>query len=197
MKKKIFNLSAIGAVLLAAIAMVAAPQSHAQSDMHHPAATSSTTPAEVVDQLFSMVERELVPLAEAMPADKYNFAPTNGDFKGVRTFGDQLKHVIQANYYMFGSATSTRPAKMPKMDQLKTKEQIVQALKDSFALGHRSIATLTPDNALETVKPADGVTTRAGVMLLAIIHTNDHVGQLVEYLRMNGITPPSSRHGGK
>lgn len=197
MKRKIpAKLSVIaGAVLLAAIAMAATPQLRAQSNTHQAeGSTSQPTPVHVVDQLLSIVEHEMVPLAEAMPADKYNFAPTNGNFKGVRTFAAQIKHVTQANYHMFGDAASITPTNMPDIKDLKTKEQIVQALKDSFVFGHQSIATLTSRNALDTVKPVDGVDTRAGVMLFAIIHMNDHFGQMVEYLRMNGIVPPSSRH---
>ncbi len=183
-----------GAILLAALATTITPRLQAQSNM--PAA-STTTPAKVVDQLLTMVEHDLVPLADAMPADKYDFVPTSGDFKGVRTFAGQVKHVIRANYSLFGAAASIQPTAMPKMQDLKTKQQIVQALKDSFAFAHRSIATLNNENALETVKPVDGVDTRAGVMLLGVIHMNDHFGQLVVYLRMNGIVPPSSRPSGK
>ncbi len=86
---------------------------------------------------------------------------------------------------------------MPNINDLKTKDQIVQALKDSYAFGHRAIDTLTGDNAMETVKPVDGINTRAGIMLFAIIHMNDHFGQMVEYARMNGVVPPSSRPKGK
>jgi uncharacterized damage-inducible protein DinB len=139
-----------------------------------------------------MVEHEFVPLAEAMPADKYDFAPTNGNFKGVRTFAQQVRHVIGANYAFFGNAASIKPD-MPKLADLKTKDQLVKALKDSFAFAHQAAATLTPDNALESVKPMDGVGTRSGLMVFALVHANDHYGQLVEYLRMNGIVPPASR----
>ena len=184
-----------GAVLLAAIATTPLPQLRAQSSMH--AKHASTTPARVVDQLLTKVEQEFVPLAEAMPADKYDFAPTNGNFKGVRTFAQQVKHVTQTNYYIFGAASSIHPENMPNMKNLKTKAQLVQALKDSFAFSHRAIATLNGQNALEKVKPVDGIDTRAGVMIFAIIHMNDHFGQMVEYARMNGIVPPSSRHQGK
>jgi len=182
------------AILFAAIAVAPAPRLQAQSKMH---STASTRPAQVVDQLLTKVEQEFVPLAEAMPADKYNFAPTNGNFKGVRTFAEQVKHVTMANYYIFGAASSIHPEHMPNMKDLKTKAQIMQALKDSFAFSHRAIATLNAQNALEKVKPVNGIDTRAGIMVFAIIHMNDHFGQMVEYARMNGIVPPSSRHHGK
>lgn len=195
MKNKISNNlpTLAAAIILAMIALAAPSPSHAQSNMNTAASTVKATPAQVLDQLLSKVEGEMVPLAEAMPADKYNFAPTNGNFKGVRTFAAQVKHVASANYYMFGKAASLEPANMPNMKALKTKAEIVQALKDSFAFSHRAIATLTPQNALETIKPVDGINTRAGAMAFTIIHMNDHFGQMVEYLRMNGIVPPSSR----
>ncbi len=192
---RIRNLAVLSAILAVA-GLWTMPPIQAQADTTA-AAAATTTPAQVVDQLLSMVEGELVPLVEAMPADKFNFAPTKGDFKGVRTFGQQVQHVIVANYSMFGAAASIQPPDRQTFKNMKTKEQLVQGLKDSFAFGHRAIATLTPQNAMEAVKPVDGITTRGGIMAFAIIHMNDHFGQLVEYLRMNGIVPPSSRPMGK
>jgi uncharacterized damage-inducible protein DinB len=189
--------SLTGIALVSALAistLAASPSASAQMAGNPPStpAAADTSPAGVVDQLITMVESEFVPLAEAMPADKYDFAPTNGNFKGVRTFAQQVRHVIGANYAFFGGAASIKPS-MPKLADLKTKDQLVKALKDSFAFAHQAAATLSPDNALETVKPLDGVGTRSGLMVFALIHANDHYGQLVEYLRMNGMVPPASR----
>ena len=153
MKKK--SLGILSAIILGTMTLATPPRMQAQSATGATTATTAT-PAQVVDQLLTMVESEMVPLAEAMPADKYNFAPTNGDFKGVRTFGEQVTHVARANYWMFGSAASIKPDNMPDMKSLKTKAQMVQALKDSFVFGHRAIATLNNDNALEEVKPVEG-----------------------------------------
>ncbi len=188
---KMKNLAVLS-VLLAGTVLLGTPRMHAQTTMGGDQATSAATPSGVIDQLLGKVEGEMVPLVEAMPADKFNFAPTNGNFTGVRTFEQQVRHVTSANYSMFGAAASLKPTDMPDVKTLKTKEQMVQALKDSFAFAHKAIATLDTDNALEVVKPVDGIDTRAGIMLFAIIHMNDHFGQLVEYLRMNGIVPPSS-----
>ncbi len=193
MKKK--SLGILSAIVLGTMTLAAPARMQAQSATG--AAATTATPSQVVDQLLTMVESEMVPLAEAMPADKYNFAPTNGNFKGVRTFGEQVTHVARANYWMFGSAASIKPDNMPDMKSLKTKAQMVQALKDSFAFGHRAIATLDNNNAMEEIKPVDGIKTRSGIMVFAIIHMNDHFGQMVEYVRMNGIVPPSSRPTGK
>ncbi len=188
---KMKNLAVLS-VLLVGAALLGTPRMYAQATMGGDQAASTATPAGAIDQLLGNVEGEMVPLVEAMPADKFNFAPTNGNFTGVRTFEEQVKHVTGANYMMFGAAASIKPTDMPDMKTLKTKEQMVQALKDSFAFAHKAIATLDQDNAMEVVKPVDGVDTRAGIMLFAIIHMNDHFGQMVEYLRMNGIVPPSS-----
>ncbi|MGO8719390.1 MAG: DinB family protein [Acidobacteriaceae bacterium] len=191
---KLKHLTVLSAVLAAA-GLWTMPPIQAQADMSA-ASAATATPAQVVDQLLNTVEGEMVPLVEAMPADKFNFAPTNGNFKGVRTFAQQVQHVISANNYMYSTAASIPPPDV-QVRNLKTKAQLVQGLKDSFAFAHRAIATLTSQNGLETVKPVDGISTRAGIMVFAIIHMNDHFGQMVEYLRMNGIVPPSSRPKGK
>lgn len=187
-----FSLAA-GAFLLATMTVAATPALRAQAAAHHPVAAAPTTPAQVVDQLLSVVEGEMVPLAEAMPADKYDFAPTNGNFKGVRTFAGQIQHVVSANYFMYSHAASIKPLGMPNVKELKTKEQLVQALKDSFAFAHQAIATMTNQNAMQAIPPVDGLNTRVGLMLFAVVHMNDHYGQMVEYLRMNGIVPPASQ----
>jgi uncharacterized damage-inducible protein DinB len=191
-----FKNLAVLSIVLAGIGLWATPRLQAQTTADTTSAATAA-PAQVLDQLLSMVENDMVPLVEAMPADKFNFAPTNGNFKGVRTFAQQVQHVTVANYYMFGSAASIKPPDMQAIKNMKTKEQLVQGLKDSFAFGHKAIATLNSQNALDTVKPVDGIPTRAGIMAFAIIHMNDHFGQMVEYLRMNGIVPPSSRPKGK
>ena len=192
---RIRNLAVLSAVLAVA-GMWTMPPIQAQTAMSA-APAAATTPADVVNGLLNTVESEMVPLVEAMHADKFNFAPTNGNFKGVRTFGQQVQHVTMANYYMFSAASSLQAPDMQSIKNMKTKEQLVQGLKDSFAFGHRAIATLTTQNAMETVKPVDGISTRGGIMAFAIIHMNDHFGQMVEYLRMNGIVPPSSRPNAK
>lgn len=186
MKRKYLSILSAAVFGIATISFT--PTLRAQSAM----STAQPTPSQVVDHLLNAVEGEFVPLADAMPADKFNFAPTNGNFKGVRTYAEQVKHVTMANYYFF-SAASGLHANMPKPADLKTKAQIMDALKDSFVFAHRAVATLNEHNAREKIHPVDGVDTRAGLMVFALIHMNDHFGQMVVYLRMNGIVPPESR----
>ena len=160
-----------------------------------PAIGTQVSPAATYDKLISGMEKEFVDAAEAMPEDKYNFAPpaSAGEFKGVRTFGGQVKHVAQANYFFFGGNMSEADgkAKSDAIEKLTSKADIIQALKDSFTLAHQFIAGITQQNAFEMT--AHG--TRGGMAAFGIAHFMDHYGQMVEYLRMNGIVPPASRGG--
>ena len=81
---------------------------------------------------------------------------------------------------------------MKLLGDLKNKDEIVAALAASFVFAHKAVATLTPANAFEVVKGRE-LRTRSTLATVAIAHGYDHYGQLVEYLRMNGIIPPASR----
>ena len=161
-----------------------------------PPVGSAVPPAQVYGHLLTLLESEFVGAAEAMPEDKYDFAPpvTMGEFKGVRTFADQVKHVADANYYFFGNPGTTEAEGKAKSDaiaKLKTKAEIVQALKESFTQAHTYVDGITPENAF--IQTSNG--TRGGQAAFGIAHFMDHYGQMVEYLRMNGIVPPASRRG--
>jgi len=149
---------------------------------------------EVLERQFSTVEREFVPLVEAMPADKFDFAPTQGEFKGVRTFAQQAKHVASTNYEVAAGLLGEKPPiDLGKgengPDNLKSKDEIVKFVKDSFAYAHKAIGTINEKNLVEMV----GRSSRMGSANLMIWHSFDHYGQMVVYLRMNGIIPPASR----
>ena len=159
------------------------------------------TVASVLNMYYGIVEQEVVSAAEAMPEEKYSFAPTNGEFKGVRTFAEQVKHIGFANHLFFGPLMGENiEAKSIEQNangpaELKTKAEIVQYLKDSFALGHRAISTITSENEVTPLsKPVfPFLSTRLGIATIGAFHPMDHYGQMVEYLRMNGIIPPASR----
>ena len=132
-----------------------------------------------------------------MPAEKYAFTPASlnivgANFAGVRTFAQEITHIAQANYYYFGLASRLKAdVDSNAIGALETKEEAVKALADSFAFGHKAIATLTAANAFEVV-PGPTVMTRVQMAGGAVAHGFDHYGQMVEYLRMNGIVPPAS-----
>lgn len=166
-----------------------------------PPPPASPTITSTLQMQLAIVERETVSIAEAMPEDKYNFAPTNGNFAGVRTFAQQVKHIATTNDRIFDSILGNTPPAAPDEsiasngpDSIATKAQIVQYLKDSYVMGHKAIATINADNAVTVLKdPAVGfLNTRIALAMFACTHAMDHYGQIVEYLRDTGGTPPMS-----
>jgi len=169
-----------------------APAPQAQS----PAPTISS----VVDGQISGIEKEFVAAAEAMPEDKFNFSPESlkipgSEYKGVRTFAMQVKHVAIANYVLWSPITGDKVPETLKGDNggenVKSKAEIIALLKDSFALGHKAAASLTTENMLQNAEHSKS--TRLRLATFGVAHAYDHYGQMVEYLRMNGIVPPASR----
>ena len=155
--------------------------------------------AMVLDRSLSSVEHEVVPAAEAMPEDKFNFAPTQGEFNGVRTFAQQVKHIAAVNYMIAGSILSEKPpvnlGGENGPDNITSKADVVKFLKDSFAYLHKAANSIDESNVLGEVQAPFGPNkmTRLGLSVIAISHPFDHYGQMVEYLRMNNIVPPASR----
>ena len=153
----------------------------------------------VLDHSLSGVEREVVPAAEAMPEDKFSYAPTQGEFKGVRTFAQQVKHIATVNYMLGAAILVEKPPIDLKgengPDNITSKADIVKFLKDSFAYAHKAAQSITEANVLEQVPSPFGSNkvSRLGLTIILISHPFDHYGQMVEYLRTNGIIPPASR----
>ena len=195
-------------LLTAALSFVAASV-FAQAGKSSAAAGASAPPstpptiAAAIDREISLVEKEVVEAAEAMPEGKFDFSPEKlnlpgSDYKGVRTFGEQLKHVAASNYLIWSPITGEKPpdtvndGKGP--DNMKAKADIMKYVKDSFAFGHKAVATLNSSNFVELIKSGSGrPTTRLFLATFAAAHCFEHYGQLVQYLRMNGVVPPASR----
>jgi len=162
-----------------------------------PPARSSS---EVVGDFVALCEMLLVGAADAMPADKYSFAPSDGEFAGVRTFGQQVKHAAATNYIL-GAAILGEPPPPDAGDELgpdavRTKPEIMKYLAGSFAYLRKAAAAVDPHNAIvkgSPISPLRGKTTRLGLAIETLAHAMDHYGQMVEYLRMNGVVPPASR----
>jgi hypothetical protein len=181
-------------------AVTALAQSTNGAAAPQPQPSSPATIASVVDREISNVEKQIVDVAEAMPEDKYNFSPESlnvpgSDYKGVRTLASQVKHVAASNYAIWWRLTGDKfPENFMGGDgpeSVKTKADIIKFLKDSFALGHKAAATLTTQNMLQTAEGSKS--TRLRLAVFGVEHAFDHYGQMVEYLRMNGIVPPASR----
>src|SRR5437016_6003035 len=153
-------------------------------------------------QVFAtLTEKVIVSAADAMPADKYGFAPTDGEFKGVRTFGQMVKHLSATNYILAAAALGEEPP-ADAGDELgpeavRTKDEILRYLKGSFAYLDKAIEAIgqksTPvkSSPISPLKSTEA--TRLALVVESLVHAFDHYGQMVEYLRMNGVVPPASR----
>jgi len=157
------------------------------------------TVTDILDHSVTGVEHEFVPAADAMPEGKFGFAPTSGEFKGVRTFAQQIKHVAAVNYELAAAILEEKPpvdiGDESGPASITSKTDIMKYLKGSFAYAHKAIATINDKNLAETVKSpfGEGRVSRLGLAMEFASHTFDHYGQMVVYLRMNGIIPPASR----
>lgn len=160
------------------------------------------SPVQAQNELLNLFEQEFMGVAKAMPADKYSFAPAAANFAasqgakfdGVRTFGQEVSHVTLANYY-FGSKIlgEKLPVDGKAINAMTSKDELLKAAADSFTYAHKAIASITPENAYVAIDGADGLHSRSVLASFISAHGYDHYGQMVEYLRMNGIVPPGSK----
>jgi uncharacterized damage-inducible protein DinB len=187
MKKKLVVTACIWLAAFAAASQMAA----AKEEQH--------TVTYLLDRTVTNFENEFIPAAEAMPEDKFGFAPTGGEFKGVRTFAQQIKHVAAVNYELGAALLEQKPPVDINEESgpasITSKADIIKYLKDSFAYVHKAIATINEGNLTGTVKSpfGEGWVSRMGLASAVASHGFDHYGQMVVYLRMNGIVPPASR----
>lgn len=160
---------------------------------------ASPTIRRALDFWISNAEKDVVAAADAMPAEKYSFAPTAGEFTGARTFGQQVKHLAANNYrmaaYILNQTPSAEEESETGPEAVRSKAEIMGYVRGSFAALHRAAATITDGNMLEPmpshIPPRQN--TRVQFAIDAVAHSYDHYGQMVEYLRMNHIIPPASR----
>src|SRR5262249_38549538 len=145
-------------------------------------------------------EGEFVSLAEALPASKYDFKPSQGEFAKVRSFADQIKHVAAVNYMIGAAVLGEKPPRdLGKgengPDDVKGKDAVVKFLKDSFAYLHKAMGSMTDKNQVDLIAAPWGSEkmSRGSLAIIGVSHPFDHYGQMVVYARMNGVVPPASR----
>jgi uncharacterized damage-inducible protein DinB len=154
-----------------------------------------------LQSLLKIAEKEIIPAVDAMPADKFGFAPTDGEFKGVRTFGQMVKHLSATNHILAAAALREEPpadaGDEVGPEAVRTKAEILNYLNGSFAHLSKAIEAIgqtnAPVNSSEISPLKRGEVTRSALAVEALMHAYDHYGQIVEYLRMNGVVPPASR----
>jgi uncharacterized damage-inducible protein DinB len=143
------------------------------------------------DGEWGHVSRQLVALAEVIPADKYSWRPA----QGVRSTSEVFMHIALANFYLLNVTGPPMPSDMKSADLEKTvtsKPEVIQWLQRSLDAVKQAHAGIKPADLQRKVKIADHDATVDGMYLRIIVHANEHMGQLIAYARMNGIVPPWS-----
>ena len=152
----------------------------------------------MVARVLDLVEHDVVGLAEVMPAGKYDFRPRDGAFDGVRSFGEQVKHLATMVYMTAAIVLQEKSPYGPGTndngpDSVQGKDQIIAYLRGSLAYARKAVNSLTEKNQLDPLKTYFGSQPRVEVAAGLIYHSYNHYGQMVVYARMNGVVPPSSR----
>jgi uncharacterized damage-inducible protein DinB len=170
-------------------------------DAKNDASLDAALEKHALQSLIKIVEKEIISTVDAMPADKFGFAPTDGEFKGVRTFGQMVKHFSATNHILAAAALGEEPP-ADAGDELgpenvRTKAEILTYLKGSFLHLDKAVEAIGQTNIPVNVSPISplkrGEVTRLALITETLLHAYDHYGQMVEYLRMNGVEPPASR----
>lgn len=139
------------------------------------------------DQQFNYASR-VAQLAEAMPADTYDWSPE----EGVRSVGEVYTHIAQANYMMLGTFGIEPPVDVEGIGSLTDKDEIVAALNESNEFVLSAVADLSNEQLSETYELFGRTLNGEGVLVFILNHTSEHVGQSIAYARSNGVTPPWS-----
>lgn len=155
------------------------------------------TVADAYLRQLSLVEKDIVGLAEAMPANRYDFRPAAGTSDGVRTFGEQVRHIATMIYMTAAIVLQEKSPYGPGPGDngpatIQGKDAIVSYLEASIAYAKRAMTALTQENHLDPLKTYFGSQARIEVANGVVYHSYNHYGQMVVYARMNGIVPPSS-----
>lgn len=140
--------------------------------------------------LYSATKNDVLKAAEEMPEANYSFKPVDT----VRSFGELVGHVADGQYE-FCSAVVGDGNKGPGVEKnKKTKADLIQALKDAFAYCDGAYTGLTDAHAADIVKFFGRPSAKLSVLDFNSGHNFEHYGNMVTYLRMKGLVPPSSQH---
>jgi hypothetical protein len=188
----------LGSIVLVAQTGMTAAQEHTDKDA---TALDAQREKRALRVFLKSVRMEIMSAADAMPATKYGFVPTEGEFKGVRTFGRQVKHLAATNYILAAAAPGEEPpagaGDEMGPETVRTKAEILDYLNGSFEYLGKAIDAIGDNNAAVKHSPISPLkateTTRLALTVESLIHAFNHYGQMVEYVRMNGIVPPASR----
>src|ERR1700761_4840636 len=172
------------------IALAAAPGVLCSQE---PPSASSNSISASAKGFYTVVSGEVIAAAEKMPETNYSFKPT----PEVRSFGQLVGHVADAQYFFCSTATG-EASPMKDIEKTKTsKADLVAALKEAVAYCNKAYAGMTDAQGSQTVKFMNYDMARLGVLSVNTAHTDEHYGNMVTYLRIKGIVPPSSEKRGQ
>ncbi len=159
--------------------------------------TAANRVADIYLKQLELVEHDLVSLAKAMPADKYDFRQATGACGEMRTFGQQVKHaatmIFMTSAIVLGEKSPYGPGTDNNgPDSVQGKDQIVDYLERSIAYARTAMSSLTEKNHLEPLTTHFGSQSRIEVASGVAFHSYNHYGQMVVYARLCGIVPPTS-----
>jgi DinB superfamily len=154
--------------------------------------------ADIYLRQVKLVEDDVLSLARAMPAGKYGFAPSQGAFTSVRSFGDQVKHLATMIYMTAAIVLEEKSPYGPGTndngpDSIRSKEEILEYVQGALAYARKAMTSLTEKNQLDPIPTYFGPMARSAVAAGVAYHSYNHYGQMAVYARMNGIVPPSSQ----
>ena len=149
--------------------------------------------APVIQNVWEQSTAYLMDFAEAMPENKYGFKPTDEVF----SFAEQLLHLAGTNYWVFSTMKGEKPpgSEEDLKAEGKSKGEVVNMLKESFAYGKDVISGMTEEKAAAEISMGRNKMAAWKMLLFCADHITHHRGQIVTYLRLNGIKPPAYRSG--
>ena len=142
---------------------------------------------------YAALKRNIIGSAEKMPVEHFSFRPS----PDVRTYAEQLGHIIDTQYFFCNAVKGgPNPGDGKDFEKITERAEMVQAAKDAFAYCDDTFSSLTTETAMQLitigVAPKQRQTTRANQLTMVIVHGTEHYGNLVTYMRIKGIVPPSS-----
>jgi uncharacterized damage-inducible protein DinB len=185
---RIKMMSIVSVMLLAVIFVPAAYVSAEEGSQDPKAASHARTLTAASGDMYEVVQKILLASAQRMPEERYGFKPADG----VRSFGQILGRVADSQYYFCSSVLEeVNPA--PRVEKNKTsKAELIEALENAFSYCTRAHAILSDASATEMVNFMGGDKPKLHVLTINQVHTIEHYGNLVTYMRMNEIVPPTS-----
>jgi uncharacterized damage-inducible protein DinB len=195
MKSRI-SLTVASLLTIASLALAAGPAPHRAA----PAASAEKSPIhQELLMPYDHASDELQKLAEAMPAEKYSWRPSDG----VRSVGEVYVHIGNANHLLLGFINNpgrTHDQVMKEVQEyeqreksMTSKDSIVAYLKESLVMVHNAMASASAADLAKPVNMFGQKTTARGAYIFIIDHTCEHLGQSIAYARVNGVVPPWSR----